>query len=226
MAHGGGRGQGHAAVALGLGRGDHHAGDALELEQAGDGGNVQLALGILAAGHGDGGVVEQAVGHVDPGSHGRPDGQGSRVVERAVAQVLDEVRVVGERRQADPLRPLATHLRHAHELPAAPALVEGDHGVAADPHAYELVRLGAGGGVVRAARAEVGRAHRQRGTRRRPGPWRPSSPAAPAARAPARASAPGPGPGPGPGPRRRRPWWCAPARRSRAGPRAFRTGPP
>ena len=169
VAHGGGRGQGHAAVALGLGRGDHHPGDALELEQPGDGGDVQLALGVLAAGHGHGGVVEQAVGHVDPGGHGRPDGQRPRVMESAVAQVLDEVRVVGERSEADPLRPLASHLRHANELPAAPALVQRDHGVAADPHAHQLVRLGAGGGVVRAARAEVGRAHRQRGAGRGPG---------------------------------------------------------
>ena len=140
VSHLGDRGQGDAAIALGLGRGDHDAGHALELQQPGDGRHVELALGVLAAGHGDGGVVEQPVGHVHPRGHRGADGQRARVMEGAVAQVLDEVRVVGERRQADPLRALAAHLRHAHQLPAAAALVERDHGVAADAHAHELVR--------------------------------------------------------------------------------------
>ena len=44
---------------------------------------------------------------------GGPHGQGAGVEEGAVAQVLEVVRVVGERGQADPLGPLAAHLGHA-----------------------------------------------------------------------------------------------------------------
>ena len=64
------------------------------------------------------------------------------VVERAVAEVLDEVLVLDERRHADPLRALAAHLRDAGDVALALA-VEQDHRVAADAGADERA-VGAG----------------------------------------------------------------------------------
>ena len=55
---------------------------------------------------------------------GGADGERARVVEGAVAQVLHEVRDVDERRDADPLRALAAHLRHRAHPPVALA---GEH---------------------------------------------------------------------------------------------------
>ena len=78
--------------------------------------------------------------------------------------VLGVVRVVGERCHADPLGPLAAHLRHAH-LVAPPLVVEGRHDVAADSEADQLVVVGARRDVVGAARTEV-RGARSRGVRR------------------------------------------------------------
>ena len=60
------------------------------------------------------------------------------VVERAVAEVLHEVPVVGERGQPDPLGALAAHLGQA-QLVAAAGAVQRDHGVAADAHADQGV---------------------------------------------------------------------------------------
>ena len=48
--------------------------------------------GVLAAGHRDGGVVQQLVGDVHAGRDRGADRQRAGVVERAVAEVLDEVR--------------------------------------------------------------------------------------------------------------------------------------
>ena len=78
-------------------------GDALGLEQL----RTQLAaasrspIGVLAAGHRDGRVVEQLVGDVDAGGDRGPDREAAGVGERAVAEVLDEVRL---RRRTAPCR--------------------------------------------------------------------------------------------------------------------------
>ncbi len=144
--------------------GDDDPAHALELEPARQVRDRELALDRLAAGHRDVLVVEQLVGDVHPRGDRRAHRQRARVVEGAVAQVLDEVAVVGERRLADPLGALAAHLREPGDLALALG-VEQDHRVAADPGPHErpLGRLDRG--VVRAARAEERRAlgHRQLG---------------------------------------------------------------
>ena len=72
---------------------------------------------VLAAGHGDGAVVEDLVGDVAAGRHRGADGQRAGVEVGAVAEVLDEVVGVDERLDADPLRALAAHLRVAGDVP-------------------------------------------------------------------------------------------------------------
>src|SRR3954465_13597990 len=89
-------------------------------------------------------------------------GQRAGVVEGAVAEVLDQVAVVGERGLADPLRALAAHLRDASVLAVALG-VEQHHRVAADAGAHESALRGLERRVVWAAGAEEGGAlgHRQ-----------------------------------------------------------------
>jgi hypothetical protein len=162
VAHAGDRVERDVAVALRLGRGHHDLLDALERQRARDRRHVEAPGRLLSAGHRDGVVVEQLVGDARAGGHRRADRQRPGVMERPVAQVLDEVLVVGERLQADPLRPLAAHLGHADELAPAIAAVDRDQRVAPDAGADELVGRRPRGDVVRTPRAEVRRAHRQR----------------------------------------------------------------
>jgi hypothetical protein len=145
-----------ALVAGGLRRRHDHAAHALQRKPARELGNRELALRMLSAGHRDRVVVEQAEGDRDVRRDGGADRERAGVVEGAVAEVLDEVLVAGERRQADPLRSLAAHLRHPEQVPAALAAVERDHRVTSDSDADELVRPRARRRVVRAAGAEVG----------------------------------------------------------------------
>jgi hypothetical protein len=58
------------------------------------------------------------------------------VVEGPVADVLDEVVVVCERRHADPLRALAAHLGDTCDVAVALG-VEQEHRVTADPGAHK-----------------------------------------------------------------------------------------
>ena len=67
------------------------------------------------------------------------------------------MRLVDERRHADPLSALTAHLRRPDHLALAGG-AEDDHRVTADPGAHERAVGGRGGGVVRAPRAEEGRA--------------------------------------------------------------------
>ena len=158
-------GQLDAAVAAGvLGRDDDPA-HALELQPAGEVRHAQLALDGLAAGHGHVLVVEQLVGDVHAGRHRRAHRERAGVVEGAVAEVLDEVAVVGERRHADPLRALAAHLGDAGDVALALGVQE-HHRVAADPGADERAFRGLHRAVVRAAGAEERCALRHRQLRR------------------------------------------------------------
>ena len=125
----------------------------------------------LRAGHRHVVVVEQLVGDVDPGVDGRPDRQRPGVRVGAVADVLDPVLQVGERRGPDPLRALTAHRGDADDLAdVLGAHEDGQHvtaGAGADDGAGR--HLG-DRGVVRAAGAEVGRAaHRQGRQLARPG---------------------------------------------------------
>src|SRR5690606_28280000 len=79
-------GQLDPAVLLGLGGGDDDRPYTFESQLVGEGGHVETALGALAAGHGDGVVVEELVRHRDAGGDGGADGEGAGVVEGAVAE--------------------------------------------------------------------------------------------------------------------------------------------
>ncbi len=153
MADLGDRIKGDPAVPARLGRGHDHPPYPLECQQPGELGHRDAPFGVLAAGHGDGVVVEQLVGDVHPGRHRRAHSKGPRVEEGAVADVLHVVRAAGEWGHARPLRAFAPHLGHAH-LVASPGWVEPGHDVAADAEADQLVVGRTRRDVVGAPRAE------------------------------------------------------------------------
>ncbi len=155
VAHLGDARQPDTPVAPGLVGGDDDPAHPLGLQPAGQVGHRQGRGDRLPARHRDRAVVEQLVGDVDARADRGPDRERAAVVEGAVAQVLEDVRGVGERRLADPLRALAAHLGQAGERALALA-VEHHHGVAADPGADGCAVGDGGGTVVRAARAEEG----------------------------------------------------------------------
>ncbi len=110
------------------------------------------AVERLAAGHGDGVVVEDLEGHVDAGRARGADGEAARVDVGAVAEVLEHVRRLGEGRLADPVGAFAAHLGEAFGGAVHPVR----HVVAADAGVGARALGNDGRGVVRAARAEVG----------------------------------------------------------------------
>ena len=89
-----------------------------------------------------------------PAGDAGADGEGAGVAERAVADVLDEVRLVDERRQADPRHALRAHRRGRHALHARVARLEVHDPVAADAAADERAVGDDGRAVVRAPAAE------------------------------------------------------------------------
>ena len=110
-----------------------------------------------------------------PGRHGGADRQRARVVEGAVADVLEDVLPRAERRLAEPGGALAAHLGEAARVAVHPL----DHEVAADP-GQRLGALGhVGRAAVRAAGAEIGQ----------PQPWPGRSRRRPRSAAPARRAA-------------------------------------
>ena len=117
---------------------------------------LQAPFGRLPAGHGHGVVVEQLVGDVDPGRDRPADRERAGMGVGAVAQVLEDMAPLREGRLADPVRAFAAHLGEAVGLPVHPLhhIVAADAGVGA--HAFGNL----GGGIVRAAGAEIGRAPR------------------------------------------------------------------
>ena len=137
---------------------------ALGFEQPGDRRHVEVAgLHLLAAGHGDRVVVEDLEGDVGAGGHGGAHRQRARMVEGAVADILEHVRARAERRLAQPGRALAAHLGEAAGVAVHPL----DHEVAADA-GQRLGALGhVGRAAVRAAGAEIGQPHQGRGEARR-----------------------------------------------------------
>ena len=144
---------------------DRDGAHALRRQRPGQRRDVHQPGDVLAAGHGDGRVVEQLEGDVDAGGDARPDGQAAGVAEGAVAEVLEQVAVADERRQPDPVRPLGPHRRGRHERLALVAGLEVDHAVAADAAPRDRAHRHDGRAVVRAAAAERGRAARCVGER-------------------------------------------------------------
>ena len=75
--------------------------------------HAERAVMRLAAGHGDRVIVENLVGDVDAGADRRADGEQARMIVGAVADILENMLALGERRLADPVGALAAHLRRA-----------------------------------------------------------------------------------------------------------------
>ena len=126
--------------------------DALGLDLSRDLRHAGLAVHRLAAGHRNRVVIEDLVGDVRLRRDGLADGEIPRVVVGAVAQVLEDMPLLREARVRRPVHTLGAHL----DQPRRAALHPARHEVAADAgqRARALGQLG--GGVVRAARAEVG----------------------------------------------------------------------
>ena len=103
-------------------------------------GHVHLALRVLAAGHRHGAVVEQLERDVDAGGDGRAHGERAGVEVGAVAEVLDDVLAVDERRHADPLGALVAHRGEPGDVADPLGLHQGDHRVAPDASADERAR--------------------------------------------------------------------------------------
>ena len=160
---------GGSAVAVGIVTDHVDPTDALGLQLPGERGDRQRARRVLATGHRDDAVGQDLERHVGARGDGLPHREEARVGERAVAHVLEAVRLAAEHRRADPLRTLATHLGGAGRAVAR----EQRHAVAPDATAGDrpfghdrrpVVR--APGAEVRRARREVGGDH-DAGARRR-----------------------------------------------------------
>src|SRR5574337_1617800 len=104
---------GDVGGAVGAGRavGDHdNVGDALGFQLADKERNREGAIHGLAAGHGDGVVVEDLVGDVHFGGHRLADGEYAGAEIGAVPQVGEDVLLAGEGRLPDPGHAFAPHL--------------------------------------------------------------------------------------------------------------------
>ncbi len=133
---------------------DDDALDALGRHLARDHRDGERAVVVLAAGHGDRVIEQDLVGDVDAGRDRGADRQDAGVVIGAVAEILEYVLALGERRLADPVGALAAHLGEAQRVAVHP----DDHGVAADAGIGAHAFGHHGRAVVRAARAEIGHA--------------------------------------------------------------------
>ncbi|VCU06944.1 hypothetical protein RHODGE_RHODGE_00034 [Rhodoplanes serenus] len=139
---------------------DHHQRrDTFGGDLAGDLPDRQATVVLLPARHGDGVVEQDLEGDVDAGRDGGPDRQRARVIVGAVAEILEHVRSLRERRLADPIGPFAAHLGEARGGAIHPL----DHVVAADARIGAAALRHHRGRVVRAARAEIRRACRDVG---------------------------------------------------------------
>ena len=111
---------------------DHNLSDALSLQRAGQRRHVHQPDDVLAASHGNSRVVEDLEGNVRARRHGGPDGERPGVRQRAVAKVLDEVRLGDERLQPDPRNALGPHRRRRQVPASGVAGLEVHDPVAAD----------------------------------------------------------------------------------------------
>ncbi len=135
--------------------GDHRdALDAFGPDLARDHVDGEVAFMRLAAGHGDGVVVEDLVGDVGVGRERETHRQNAGMIVGAVAEILEDVVALGERRLADPLRPLAAHLGEADGRAVHPQ----GHEMTAYSGAGDRAFRHLGRGIVRTARTEERRA--------------------------------------------------------------------
>ena len=132
-------------------------GNSFGLQHAAQTRHVELTERLLATGHRDGTVVQDLVGDVCAVGDRRADSGHAAVEQRAVANVLEEVRSVDERGDAEPLRTLVTHRGDADDVAATLGFHQHHHAVAADAGTDQRTFRRFGRRVVRAARAEVRR---------------------------------------------------------------------
>ena len=118
-----------ARIFLGLIGDDSDAIDAFGTHLAGDQRHAEPAVMRLAASHGDGIVIEDLVGDVGIRRERRADGEEARMIIGAVAQILENMLALGERRLTHPIGAFAAHLRRAMSVAGRHRL---DHPVAAD----------------------------------------------------------------------------------------------
>ena len=147
---------GVAAVKLRLVGDDGDALDALGAYLGGDARHVERAVHRLAAGHGDGVVVKNFVGHADARGDRGADGEQAGMEVGAVADVGEDVRRGGKGCLADPGGALAAHVAEG----GGRAVHPDRHVMAADAGERARALRHAGRGVVRTAGAEVGDALR------------------------------------------------------------------
>ena len=106
----------------------------------------------LTAGHRHGVVEQDLVCNVDAGGHRLANRHGTGVEVGAFTQVLEHVGVAGIAALANPVDAFATHLDEGFGVPAHP----GRHEVTANAGQGLAPLRDLGGGVVWAARAEIG----------------------------------------------------------------------
>ena len=119
----------------------------------------EAAVVRLAAGHRDRVVEQDLVGDVGAGRDRGADRQVAGVVVGAVAEVLEHVRALGERRLADPVGALAAHLGEARGVAVHPLhhVVAADAGIGAHALGHDGRRIvRAAGAEIRNARGDVG----------------------------------------------------------------------
>ena len=132
--------------------------DDFGIELPGQAQHVERAVDRLAAGHRHRVVVEELVSDVDPGGDRRADRQAAGMVVGAVADVLEDVVGLAERRLADPAGAFAAHLGEGLGVAVHPQR----HVMAADAGQRPAALGHLGRAVVRAAGAEIGDAAQRR----------------------------------------------------------------
>src|SRR5579872_961959 len=131
--------------------------DALGFEFARQGGNGQCAAGLLSASHCDRTVIENLVRDIYAGCNRGLYGERTGMKVSAIADVLKDMFALDERRHANPRSSLSTHMGQE-SVSAAGLRLRGRHPVTADASSRYLVIEHQRGAVVRASRAERGRA--------------------------------------------------------------------
>ena len=106
---------------------------------------------LLSAGHRHGVIEQYLVGDVGVGVARPAQRQDATVIVSAVAQILEHMAAFGKWCLANPVRPLAAHLGKT----VGAAVHPQRHVVAADAGIGARPRRNFGGGIMRAARAEI-----------------------------------------------------------------------
>ena len=116
--------------------------------------NGHGAVHGLSAGHGNGVIEQNFIGHIDVGGDRLSNRHHARVIIRPVTDISKDVLLVGEWRNAEPRYAFSPHMREGFRVPLHPLR----HEMAADSRKRPTTIGYLGGGVMRAARTEIRRA--------------------------------------------------------------------